>query len=158
MKYPAFLVVLIMLVGLISCGGAPESGKEGMGTCKQIPPEWYNNPPSDPNYFYSAQTAISTDMQLAVDKAKQNGLHHLGEQIEAKIEGLTKLFQSEDGATEDANLLATFTRLSETVVSTMMNGLRIDKQCVGEEGSRFRSYILVELPWGDARANLVGKI
>ena len=146
----------LIAVFMVGCGGgAPETTEE-----KQLStlPDWYINVPQDANYLYAAATATSKDMQLAVDKAKQQARVDVASQLDVKIKGLTKKFDEEVGLNEDSELLASFTQASKSVVSTTLQGSRVEKQEILTEGSMFRAYVLMQLPWGEARAEMLKKI
>lgn len=157
MKLGSSAILLGMFaIFMIGCGGGgPETTEE-----KQLStlPDWYVNVPQDPNFLFSAATATSRDMQLAVDKAKQQARLDVASQLDVKIKGLTKKFDEEVGLNEDSELLASFTQASKSVVSTTLQGSRVDKQEILTEGSLFRAYVLMQLPWGDARAEMLSKI
>lgn len=157
MKLSGWAIILGMLaIFMVGCGGgAPDTAEE-----KQLStlPDWYVNVPQDPNYLFSAATSTSRDMQLAVDKAKQQARLDVASQLDVKIKGLTKKFDEEVGLNEDTELLASFTQVSKSVVSTTLQGSRVNKQEIITEGSLFRAYVLMELPWGDARAEMLKNI
>ena len=155
-------LLVIGLIGLTlmlaSCGSSPEPGTEAARKTLENVPDWYPNVPSDPNYLFAAVSATSKDMQLAVDKAKQEGRAELAAQLETKVEGLTKKFDQEVGLNEDAELMSMYTQVSKSVMSTMLNGSRLAKQEVVPENGIFRAFVLMELPWGEAQAALLSKI
>ncbi len=157
MKLTSSAILLGMFViFMVGCGGGgPQTTEE-----KQLStlPDWYVNVPQDPNYLFAAATSTSRDMQLAVDKAKQQARLDVASQLDVKIKGLTKKFDEEIGLNEDTELLASFTQASKSVVSTTLQGSRVDKQEILTEGSLFRAYVLMQLPWGDARAEMLSKI
>jgi len=141
---PMFGVLLLALV-LIGCGGS----KEAAQTTSDVP-DWFVNPPQDPNYLFAANTATSQDLQLAIDKAVTGARTEIGRQMEVKVNGLQKKFEEETGVGGDAQLLSQFTSASKTVVSTQLSGSRIKFQKQLREGNLWRAYILMEYPIGAA--------
>jgi hypothetical protein len=157
MKKVSLLVLLALTLGMLGCGGgAPQPGTPE-ATLVDIP-DWYSNPPTDPNYLFAAATAMSRDMQLSVDKAKQQARTDLASQLEVKVKGMTKSFTEEVGTNEDSELLTQFTEASKAVVSTVMNGTRVNKQDIKVENGIYRAYVLMELPLGAANAALMQQI
>lgn len=157
MRFVSTIVLVFLVAGMFACGSKPPAEGTPQATVVNIP-DWYSNPPQDPNYLFSPATAMSRDMQLAVDKAKQQARSDLASQLETKIEGLTKKFDEEVGLNEDSELLSQFTQVSKAVVSTTLNGTRVSKQELLVENNIYRAYILMELPLGAANAALMQKI
>jgi len=140
-----FGVALIALM-LVGCGGSKEAASTGGGDV----PDWFTNPPQDPNYLFAANTATSQDLQLAIDKAVTGARTEIGRQMEVKVNGLQKKFEEETGVGQDAQLLSQFTSASKTVVSTQLSGSRIKFQKQLREGNLWRAYVLMEYPIGAA--------
>jgi hypothetical protein len=122
-------------------------------------PEWYlNAPASDETTFNSANTQVSQDMQLAIDKAKNGARTDLAGQIEVKIQNLEKRFSEETGLGVDSQLLQQFTSGGKQVISTMLNGARTEKQEIVQDGNSFRAYILMTYKVGAANSMLLDQI
>lgn len=148
------VLALFATVGIAGCGGSRGLQTADTGNM----PEWYMNPPQDPNYLYAANTQSSQDMQLAVDKATAAARADIGRQIELRIQGLQKRFTEETGTGNDAQLLQMFTQAEKTVVSTTLNGSRVKNQKINKDGSLWRAYILVEYPIGAANQALMEQL
>jgi hypothetical protein len=156
MRFISLFLLVILIVGMMACGSKPPAGTPE-GTLANVP-DWYTNPPQDPNYLYAPATAMSKDMQLAVEKAKQQARADLGSQFETRIEGLTKRFDEEIGLNDDSELLSQFTQVSKSIVATTLNGTRVGKQQLLVENNIYRAYVLMELPLGEANLALMQKI
>jgi hypothetical protein len=157
MRIVSILVLTFFVLSMFACGSKPEP-KPLMGGTEVNVPEWYLNPPQDSDYLYAAATATSKDMQLASEKAKQQGRADLATQLEAKVSGLTKKFEEEVGLGEEAEYLSQFTQVSKTVVSTVLTGTRVSKNELLSEAGIYRSYVLMELPVGAAAAAFKAQI
>ncbi|MCP4582793.1 MAG: hypothetical protein GY839_14380 [candidate division Zixibacteria bacterium] len=158
MKLISLFVLVFFVVGMIACGG-PKPPVEGTPEATLVTiPEWYSAPPQDPNYLFAANTANSRDMQLAVDKAKQQARTDLASQLEVKVKGLTTSFTEEVGMGEDSEILSQFTEVSKAVVSTTMNGTRVNKQEIIIDQGIYRAYVLMELPLGAANVAMMQQI
>lgn len=140
---------------LLGCGGGPQS-LQSASECDV--PEWYSSVPSDANYLLAARTAVSQDMQIALDKAVTDGRAEIGRQTELKIQGLQKRFDEEVGLNADAKLMSQFTQANKTVVSTSLTGSRVRTQELCKDGSLWRAYVLVEYPIGAANQALMEQI
>jgi len=162
----AFCVVLSLMMAsiLFGCGSkqvetpvvSPQSTQEGMEV--QVP-EWFANPPSDPNYLYAPATIKSTDMGHAVEQARQAGRDELARQIATKVTSMMKRFQEETGSDEDAEFLSMTTTASKSISSEVISGSKSMEQKIYKEGTRsFRAYVLMELPIGAMNSALLDKV
>lgn len=148
------VLVALMIVALII--GCASSGVTKVGEIEI--PDWYLNPPTDPNYIYGKATNTSVDLQLAIDKAKQGARLDIGENLESHIMGLIKKFDEEVGGGEEAEYLTQFTQVSKNVVDQTLVGSRENKTKVKQEGKLFRAFVLMELPIGKAREELLKQL
>ena len=121
-------------------------------------PSWYNSPPKSTEFFYSAVTAESQDMQLAIDKAKAAGRGELAQQLSIKFDGVSKRFQEESGLGKQAELLDQFNQTYKLVVSQEMSGSRMKEQKVIPGEGVYRAYVLMEIPVGEANKSLMAKL
>ncbi len=86
MKLISLFVLVFFAVGMMACGGGPKPPVEGTPEATLVSiPEWYSAPPQDPNFVFAASTAMSRDMQLSIDKAKQQARTDLASQLEVKV-------------------------------------------------------------------------
>lgn len=153
-KLFALTLAVLMGIMLFSCGG----GKSTVKGSNIEAPEWYLNPPQDPNFIMAVATATSPDMQLAIDKAKNLARADIAQQLEVKIKGLEKNFREQVGGGEDAQLLEQFTSVNKTVVSNVLRGVRVKQQDIKKEGNVFRAYVLMEMPFGAAAEELLNQM
>jgi len=147
--------MLMALVLLAGCGGGPETMQ---ATSTGDIPDWYPNAPQEALYARSANTAVSQDLQIAIDKATTGARAELGRIVETKVNALQKRFEEETGAGQEATLLQQFTQATKLVVSTTMNGSRMKDQRTVRDGTMWRAYVLMELPLGVANATLLDEI
>lgn len=153
MRY-ALALFIFFIVGLIGCSSQKALQTADAGDI----PDWYSNPPQDPNYMYASNTQSSQDMQLAVDKATAAGRADIGRQIETRIQGLQKRFSEETGTGNDAQLLQMFTEAEKTVVSTTLSGSHVKSHKIVKDGDLWRAYVLVEYPIGAANQALMEQL
>jgi hypothetical protein len=151
-KVTAVMLAAFLIVG---CGGGPQTMQS---TSTGDVPEWYTAVPVDPNFLFAANTAVSQDMQISVDKAVQAARVEIGRQVETKVNGLQKRFEEETGVGQDAQLLQQYSAASKTIVSSSLTGSRVRTQKQVKDGNMWRSYVLVEYPIGDANKALLEAI
>jgi len=150
-----FLVAALVALSLFGCGGASKSLQTAdTGAI----PEWFTSIPKDPNVFYAANTQVSQDLQLAIDKATQGARTEISRMVETKVTGLQTRFTEETGTSGNAQLLDMFTQANKAVVSTALAGSRVSKQTQVKDGSSWRAYVLVEYPTGASTAALMQQI
>jgi hypothetical protein len=155
MRKLLFVISLLVIVpALVGCGGSKSLQSPGEGDV----PDWFNNPPNDPNYLFQSSTATSRDLQLAIDKATTSARAEIGRQVDVKVKALQKRFDEEVGIGEDSELMQQFTSATKTVVSTSLSGSSVIKQKQSREGSIWRAYVLVEYPIGAANQALLDQI
>lgn len=152
--YSLFIFVLLMIY-LAGCGS---SNKNLSSVDTGNIPDWYLNPPKDPNYLFSPQTQTSQDMQLAINKAITAGRADIARQVEVKLNSLEKQFGEEVGTDSSSEFLSQFTQATKTVTDQTLIGSRVDKQTLVKDGNIFRAYVLVEYPLGEANQALMQQI
>ncbi len=162
MKTLRILFILTLAAALLwGCSSKPPTlprpDKTTPETIENIP-EWFKNLPNDPNFIYGSGTAVSQDLQLSLDKSRETGRLGISRNLEVKMEALTKTFSEEIGAGLQAELLTQFTQATHSVVSQVLIGSRIYKSVVQNERGLFRSYVLMELPLGEANQALLNQI
>lgn len=152
-----------LLVGpiLSGCGGAktPQAAQqEAVENTMEGIPAWFPSPPTDAEHLYGTGTGESGDMQFAVNKAEQAARVQITTNIEAKVSSLFKSFAEETGAGQDAEFISMSSSVSKTVASEVISGTRIRDQKIVPEAGRYRAYVLMEMPIGEAQARLQAQI
>lgn len=110
-------------------------------------PAWMEKVPSSDSAVYANGTSVSRDMEMARTKAKLMAMGKICMSAGGKVDQQSKVFMmdTENGSSE----------LSETAIRSMcpqvdVTGVEIVDTKTIAEGSRFRSYVLVALPMGEA--------
>jgi len=156
MKHTGKLLTLLLgsLILLTCCATTPKAPK----TTEVSVPDFYANPPSDPNYLFAPATAISQDLQHAVNTAKEEARVGIARDMRVKMQAMFKRFREETGVGEDAEFLSMETDVSKSVVSETLVGTKTRTQKILREGTLYRVYVLMELPIGAANAEMLAKI
>ena len=151
--FGSVIILMIFVTFLMACGG-----KTKLDNPSGLPP-WFQNPPEDPNYMFSTATMTSKDLQLAINKAKQQARVDLAQQMETKIKAMPKQFTEEVGLGEDAEFLSQTSVVSKSVTSKVLNGSRARQvETIKEDGVIYRAYVLMELPIGPANSALLNAV
>ena len=149
-------------LALLGCGSKSKSPmaaqQETVEKTMESIPDWFPSPPSDNEHLYGTGTGESGDMQFAVNKAEQAARVQITTNIEAKVSSLFKTFSEETGVGQDAEFISMSTGVSKTVASEVISGTRIKDQKIVPENGRYRAYVLMEMPIGEAQARLRAQI
>lgn len=132
---------------------APVASRE---TIRNLP-GWYLKPPTDRDYLFGAATAVSRDVQVAINKAQSDGRNALAQQLEVKYGALNKRFTEEVGR-EGSQLLDQYTQAYKAVVSQVLIGSRARQQTLRTEGDVYRAVVLMELPVGEMSKRLLEQL
>ena len=143
------IVFVIGLLLVLGCAGS----RKMSGPC----PDWFNSPPTDPEHIYAVATATSSQLQLALNKAKAESRTELAAQIETRVLALIKQFDAETGNPADANVNTLYEQALKQVVSQTLTGSRVAKQTSAKEGEVWRACMLMEVPTGEANAALLNQ-
>jgi hypothetical protein len=134
---------------LAACGGSGEVSE------KEEVPEWYTSPPEDPNHVFSAQSATSQKMQVAIDKAMTSGRAELATSLETQVEAMNKSFTEEIGD----EMRQQFVQTQRTVTSRVLRGTSAAEREVIREGEgTYRAFVLMDMPIGKAAKELMSKV
>ena len=150
------VLLSVFCILIVACGGSKQVVQQRSEMSSDSPcPDWFTNVPEDPDYLYAASTATSKDLQMAINKAKQQGLADIGSQTETRLQALTKQFQEEIGEGEESEMAAQFTTVIKSVVSTTLSGCKAKYQSTQKEGPIWRACVLMEYPIGAANAQFL---
>ena len=159
MHRASFALLIALLVG--ACSHGPRTSDltppPSRATIRAMP-GWYLKPPKDDHYVFGAATAVSQDLQIAIDKAQAEGRNLLAQQLEVKYGSLTKRFAEETGRSVDSQLLDQYVSVYKATVSQVLYGSRPREQTVRAEGPVYRAFVLVELPLGEASKRLMDQV
>lgn len=118
-------------------------------------PEWYLKHPKDENNIYSSGTAVTPDMQLAMDIAILNAKTTLADRINGRLSSKTKNFISRIGSNDlDAAVAMDIQRVTTNLIADVdVAGYAVDQSTVVQDGPQYRAYVL--LAYSDKEANKI---
>jgi hypothetical protein len=168
------VLVILPLVALVACGSTkpapapvsqapvlPTEQYDNRAAVSQIDreaqvnrsvtqaPDWMTKLPVSNNAVYANGSAVSTDMSMADYKAKLFAYGKICMAAGGRVDQQSKIFM------QDTSVAST--EVSELAIKSMcpsvdITGVEIKDVKRIAEGSRFRSYVLVALPTGEANA------
>ena len=109
-------------------------------------PAWFVKMPSDtPDMIFASATAVSSDMQMALDKARLQAERKLVEMNGSKISSLTKSNRTDSG---DTMVESTTVTIQKNANGELIGAQRVDSQ-VSFDGQKYRAFVLLRLPLAD---------
>ena len=112
-------------------------------------PDWMTKPPISNSAVYSAGTASSGDFSMAVHKAKADAYGKVCMAAGGSANQRTKIYKS-DTATASSEISEMVTLMKCQDVD--LTGVEVADKKIVQEGNRYRAYVLIVLPTGDANA------
>jgi hypothetical protein len=110
-------------------------------------PKWMFNPPISNSAVYEAGTAVSQDFSMADIKAKADAYGKICMAAGGTASQRTKVYRTDsDKASTEFSEMALRTSCKEVDLT----GVEVKEVKRVAEGTRFRTYVLVALPTGDA--------
>lgn len=110
-------------------------------------PDWMIDPPKSESAYYSSGTAASGDYSMAVHKAKADAYGKICMTAGGTASQRTKIYK-----TDTADISA---EISEMILRTAckevdITGVEVAEKKIIQQNNRYRAYVLVALPIGDA--------
>jgi hypothetical protein len=158
------IIALAVVASLAACNSVPKENYEKKAyeenqrqekvvaaTVDNIP-KWMKSMPNSDNAVFATGSAVSTDLSMSEWKAKMFAYGKICIAAGGKIEQQGKVFMQDSGeySTETSELA-----IKAICPSVDITGTEVREIKHISEGSRYRTYVLVALPTGDA--NLLQK-
>ncbi len=112
-------------------------------------PKWMTELPVSSSAVYAAGTSVSGDYSMAIQKAKADAYGKICMSVGGTASQQTKIYKTDSEATS--------TEFSEMAIkssckSVDLTGVEVSKDGIKmiSEGNRYRAYVLVVMPTGDA--------
>lgn len=152
------LILMVPVVALLAACGTTEKFEKRAETERvrqeryvertiDKAPKWMEKLPESKDAVYANGTGVSRDFGMADEKAKLVAFSKICMAAGGEVDKQSKMFMSD---TDDVNV-----ERSEMAIRAMCRGTDISGTEIVEvkrisEGTRYRSYVLVALPTGDA--------
>lgn len=123
-------------------------------------PDWYLSPPPDEEAaIYASGTAVSSDLQFAIDRAVLGAKRTLADRVNSKVSAKMKEFLAESGVAEDPQTLADSQSTTINLITEVnLSGYGVKDRKVLAQGGGYRAYALVQYPLGQANRMLLDQI
>jgi hypothetical protein len=123
-------------------------------------PDWVKELPESEEAFYSVGTAVSSDLQLSIDKSTLAAKRTLADRIGGELSTQIKSFVTELGeqGTSDVIMLEIEQATKNVVANINVAGYNPTKVEIIPEATVFRTYVLLEYPVGSANDILIEQV
>lgn len=146
MKLSALTLALVANIGLAQA--QPQPHPYAMNTPAPVAqpasaPGWFAKLPEDtPEMIFSAAVGVSTDEQMAYDKARVQAERKLVELMNSRVRSQTKSYRNDTG---NALLESTEITVNKTAMGELIGAQRVDSQATFD-GRMYRVYVLLRYP------------
>lgn len=120
-------------------------------------PKWYTEIPKEDDAVYAVGTAVTPDLQLAVDIAVLSAKTTLADRVDSRIRSQIKLFKTKLGSTDfDSTVQNNFEQVTRNLIADAdVAGYSVKEQEIVQNGTQYRAYVLLE--YKNSTANAVIK-
>lgn len=120
-------------------------------------PKWYTEIPKEDDAVYAVGTAVTPDLQLAVDIAVLSAKTTLADRVDSRIRSQMKLFKTKLGSTDfDSTVQNNFEQVTRNLIADAdVAGYSVKEQDIVQNGTQYRAYVLLE--YKNSTANAVIK-
>ena len=161
MKNIALIATSALVLGACSNNTASllkdpvEYNKIKVETQVNIIPEWYLQYPKEDNTIFSSGTAVTPDMQLAMDIAILNAKTTLADRINGRLSSKTKQFITRIGSNDlDSAVAQDIQKATVNLIADVdVAGYAVEQKEVVQDGPQYRAYVLLE--YSDVEANKI---
>ena len=170
-KRQIWMVVAVMAALVSGCSSVPKPGtpefthyqkeqrEEERVEVMEEAPDWFMEPPAEGDYLYVAATAISSDLQLSIDKAVLDAKTNLADRLNSKMSGQLKRFVEESGDVDKREYIQQIERISQSMFTDVNTaGYRISEKKLMKVQNGYRSFVLLEFPLGEANQVMVAGV
>jgi hypothetical protein len=110
-------------------------------------PEWFIDVPKKDNVIFAVGDGVSGSLSGAIGNARANAFEGICQAAGGKVRSQTKVFRQD---TETSSTSVTTTAIRSLCPDVDVTGAVVEKRQVIRDGNRFRAYVLVALPMGEA--------
>jgi hypothetical protein len=161
MKNIALIATSALVLGACSNNTASllkdpvEYNKIKVETQVNIIPEWYLQYPKEDNTIFSSGTAVTPDMQLAMDIAILNAKTTLADRINGRLSSKTKQFITRIGSNDlDSAVAQDIQKVTTNLIADVdVAGYAVSNSKIVQDGPQYRAFVLLE--YSDIEANKI---
>ncbi len=155
MKKLFFIITLFFVMTLWQCSSQKAVAVKPEETCV---PSWYLSPPHSPDTVWAVNSAISSRMQIAIDKATMNARTNVAQQINVIVKNLMKSYEEEVSTEVKPVVLSQYSGVAKHVASASLQGSYVVEQKICQKGDFYEAYVKVAYPLHSVKKQLLQQI
>jgi hypothetical protein len=151
----AVVFALFLTMTVIGCASNASAQTGTTGTTSQSGnkanpdiPEWYLNPPEDPDYIYGIGTAKMQNADRSRRAAEHRARNSLAFQLNAYVKAMQIDYGQEAGTTNNMAVTELFENIDRQLAAATLNGAVVSKRFVASDGTQ---YALIAYPKKSAK-------
>jgi hypothetical protein len=157
------LGLILILSALIGCASKPaaasaqNANSQTMTAGRSNPdvPDWYLNPPQDPNYIYGIGSAKMLDADRSRRASEHRARNSLAFQLNAYVKAMEVDYSKEAGTTNDKAVVELFETVDRQLAAASLSGANISRRSIASDGTH---YALISYPKNSAKDTVKGVI
>jgi hypothetical protein len=151
----AVFLTLAVLAGCASGGGTTGAGAAGQPAARANPnvPDWYFNPPEDPDYLYGIGSAKMADADRSRRAAEHRARTSLAFQLNTYVKAMEIDYSKEAGTTNNKAVVELFENIDRQLASATLSGANVSKRFIAKDGTQFA---LISYPRNSAKNTVKG--
>jgi len=110
-------------------------------------PDWFVDVPKVDNTIHAVGDGVSGSISGAIAQARANAFEGICQAAGGKVRSQTKVFRTD---TEKSSTSVSTTAIRNLCPDVDVTGAVVEKRKIIQDGTRFRAYLLVALPVGEA--------
>jgi hypothetical protein len=155
----AVVFALFLTMAVIGCASnaAAQTGSTSQSGNKANPdiPDWYLNPPEDPDYIYGIGTAKMQNADRSRRAAEHRARNSLAFQLNAYVKAMEVDYGKEAGTTNNMAVTELFENIDRQLAVAALSGATVSKRFVATDGTQ---YALIAYPRNSAKEAVKGVI
>lgn len=110
-------------------------------------PDWFVDVPKKDNVIYAVGDGVSGSLSGAIGNARANAFEGICQSAGGRVRSQTKVYRQD---TERSSVSVTTTAIRNICPDVDVTGANVEKRSVIRDGDRYRAFVLVALPVGEA--------
>jgi len=151
------LGVFLVIAVIMGCASNGNQAGTGQATNRSDPntPDWYLNPPQDPNYIFGVGQAKMQNTARSQQAAEHRARTSLSFQLNTYVRAMQDDYGKEAGTKNNMAAVELFENISRQLTSASLEGSNVTQRFIGKDGTH---WALVSYPKDSAKKEARGVI
>jgi hypothetical protein len=151
--------VILLITTVVGCASGTNTtgGTAGQTVARSNPdiPDWYLNPPEDPDYIYGLGSAKMQNADRSRRASEHRARNSLAFQLNAFVKAMEVDYGKEAGTANDKAVVELFENIDRQLAAATLNGASISKRFIATDGTH---YALISYPRNSAKESVKGVV